>query len=191
MDGPTTQPVLRPLTAETWPALERLFSRPGDQGRCWCMWFRLPGKEWSSTSTARRRAAFGERAATEPSPGIVACSDGEPVGWVAVAPRTEYPRIPRSTVVVHDADVPDCWSVTCFYIHPSNRRAGLASTLLSAAVDHAAAHGARHVEGYPVDTTERVSSSVMFHGSLGLFTRAGFREVGRRNGRPTVRLTLG
>jgi len=154
------------------------------------MWFRLPGREGSTSRTAERRAAFGDRAEAAPSPGIVAYVDGEPVGWVAVAPRAEYPRLRRSTVVVHDPDVPDCWSVTCFYIHPSHRREGLATALLHAAVEHAAAHGAGNVEGYPVDAQQRVSSSVMFHGSLGLFTRAGFKEVGRRNGRPTVRLPI-
>lgn len=155
------------------------------------MWFRVVGKEWSTTRSADRRAAFADRAAVEPSPGLIAYADGEPVGWVAVAPREEHPRIPRSTVIVHDPELPDCWSVTCFYIHPSHRGEGLATTLLAGAVDHAAAHGARHLEGYPVDAPQRVSSSVMFHGSLGLFARAGFEEVGRRNGRPTMRLALG
>jgi GNAT superfamily N-acetyltransferase len=190
MDAPTTEPTVRPLTAETWPEFERLFARRGDQGRCWCMWFRLAGKEWNSTRTAERKAAFAERAAAAPSPGLVAYDDGEPVGWVAVAPRAEHPRIPRSTVIVQDPDVPDCWSVTCFYIRPDHRGRGLATTLLAAAVDHAATHGAQHIEAYPVDAPDPVSSSVMFHGSLGLFTRAGFTEVGRRRGRPTVRLAV-
>ena len=191
MDAPTTEPTIRPLTAKSWPELEQLFARPGDQRGCWCMWFRITGKEWTATRTAERRAAFAERAAAAPSPGLLGYVDGEPVAWVAVAPRAEYPRIPRSTVIAHDPEVPDCWSVTCFYIRPDHRGRGLATALLAAAVDHAAAHGARNVEAYPVDAQERTSSSAMYHGSLGLFTRAGFREVGRRNGRPTVRLTLG
>lgn len=191
MAPPTAEPTVRPLTAETWPDLELLFARPGDQGRCWCMWWRLPGKEWSASRTAERRAALGERAAVEPSPGLLAYDDGEPVGWVAVAPRAEHPRIPRSTAIVYEEDVPDCWSVSCFYIRPDHRRQGISTTLLAAAVDHAARHGARTLEAYPVDAAGRVSSSAMFHGSLSLFTRAGFEEVGRRNGRPTVRLSLG
>jgi hypothetical protein len=35
---------IRPLTAETWPALEDLFGRAGASNGCWCLFWRLgPG----------------------------------------------------------------------------------------------------------------------------------------------------
>ncbi|MPV35449.1 GNAT family N-acetyltransferase [Georgenia subflava] len=190
MARPTTETSIKPLTTATWPDLKDLFARPGDQSRCGCMWFRLTPKEFTATRAAELRETFSERAGTAPSPGLIAYDDGTPVGWVAVAPRLEHPRLRRSTVVVYDDAVPDCWSVSCFYIRPGHRGRGLSTALLAAAVDHAAAHGAAHVEGYPVEPSGRASSSSMFHGSFSLFRRAGFTKVGRRQGRPTVRLTL-
>ncbi|HZI96368.1 MAG TPA: GNAT family N-acetyltransferase, partial [Actinomycetales bacterium] len=85
------------------------------------------------------------------------------------------------------------WAVTCFVVRTGFRRRGLAGALLDAAVAFAREHGARVVEGYPVDVASRtsVSSSELFHGSLTLFTGAGFAEVARHGAAgPVVRLAL-
>ena len=181
---------IRPLTAERWPDLERLFAGRGDQASCWCTWWRLPGKDYERARVAGRREVMTERARRPPAPGLLAYDGDVPVGWVAVAPRPEYPRIPRSAVATYDPSVPGCWAVTCFYVPPGRRGQGLTTALLAAAVEHARAHGARFLEGYPVDRAARGSSSAMYPGALGVFLRAGFGEVGRRRGRPTVRLSL-
>jgi GNAT superfamily N-acetyltransferase len=59
--------------------------------------------------------------------------------------------------------------------------AGLAAALLDAAVALARAGGARAVEGYPVDRAERpgATAAELWHGTVGLFTRAGFTETAR------------
>ena len=44
----------------------------------------------------RRRLAMGKLAGRPHAPGLVAFEDNEPVGWVAVAPRTELARIMAS-----------------------------------------------------------------------------------------------
>jgi GNAT superfamily N-acetyltransferase len=60
------------------------------------------------------------------------------------------------------------------------RGQGLAARLLDAAVDHARTHGARVVEGYPVDTSAgKTSSNDLYHGALSSFVDAGFVEVAR------------
>ena len=50
--------------------------------------------------------------------------DGEPVGWIAVEPRSAYPKLAHSRILkpVDDADV---WSVTCFFVVKQARRQGL------------------------------------------------------------------
>jgi hypothetical protein len=49
------------------------------------------------------------------------------------------------------------------------------------------------LEAYPIDTgEERQPQSTVFTGTLAMFRRVGFTEVGRRaEGRPIVRLSLG
>jgi hypothetical protein len=51
--------------------------------------------------------------------------------------------------------------------------------LLAAAVEHAVAHGAAVVEGYPVHPAQRPKAGPadLYHGTLGLFLAAGFTVV--------------
>jgi GNAT superfamily N-acetyltransferase len=116
--------------------------------------------------------------------------DGEPAGWVAVAPREEYPRLDRSPKLRRVDDQP-VWSITCFTIGRRQRRQGVAAALLDAAVDFARQRGAEVVEAYPIDTAgEKRSSADLYTGTLAMFERAGFEEVARRSGRPIVRRAL-
>ena len=86
------------------------------------------------------------------------------------------------------------WSVTCFVVAPGDRRTGVAGALLAAAVEHAFAHGATVVEGYPVDPAQRTNAGPadLYHGTLGLFLAAGFKVVSDAvpEGRAVVRLTV-
>ncbi len=84
------------------------------------------------------------------------------------------------------------WAVTCFVVRREFRGDGLAIRLLDAAVDHARAHGARVIEGYPVDTDAgKTSSNSLFRGALSSFVDAGFVEVARpKPARPIVSLTV-
>jgi GNAT superfamily N-acetyltransferase len=81
------------------------------------------------------------------------------------------------------------WAIVCFYLDRHHRRSGMASALLEAAVEHAAAKGAQVVEGYPVDARDtRKPSAELFHGTASMFAAAGFEEVARRSPtRPLMR----
>jgi len=62
-------------------------------------------------------------------------------------------------------DLPSCWAIVCFYVERGERRGGVAA-------------GRRH-------------ANEMFVGSVPMFRRAGFEEVGRRSPtRPIVRRVL-
>ena len=88
----------RPLTPGLWPDLERLFGPRGACAGCWCMWPRLTTTEGKVTGEPNR-LAFRAIVKKGPPPGLLAYRDGEPVGWVAIAPRAEYRRFERSRVV--------------------------------------------------------------------------------------------
>jgi GNAT superfamily N-acetyltransferase len=179
------------LTEDTWPALEKLFSANKTVGGCWCTWFMRSRAEsdagWGEGNKAYLRAQVDASARL----GLLAVEDGEPLGWVAVAPRPTYPRLVTSKITRSDAG-PDTWSVTCFFVHRTARGRGLAATLLDAAVDHARSHGAAAVEGHPVDTEgQRRGSGDLYHGTLAMFVAAGFDLVERRSTRRAlVRRTL-
>lgn len=178
---------IHPLTPDRWSDLERLFGERGASSGCWCMWWRIPAKDWEQNAGAANRKAFRGVVTTGPAPGLLAYHDGQPVGWVAVGPRTEYPRLNRSTKLKPFDDLP-AWAVTCFYIDRMYRGTGVAGALLAAAVDHADQAGATVIEGYPIDPGEgRVTNASAFTGVLDMFRAAGFDEITRRGGRPLLR----
>ncbi|GAA4541311.1 GNAT family N-acetyltransferase [Amycolatopsis samaneae] len=180
------------LTGETWPLFERLFGPGGVQGGCWCAFFRLPGPEFKRLGRdGRKEHVRGEADAGRPL-GLLALVDGEPLGWVAVSPRPDNPRLKRSPIAATTvpADV-RVWSVTCFFVHRRGRRRGLGAELLSAAVDFAARGGAEAVEGYPVEVTGKRPGTDLYHGTVKMFLGAGFEVVERRGpGRALVRRWL-
>ena len=177
---------VQPVTAGRWADLERLFGPRGVYG-CWCMWFRLSGREFERRSGAGNKRAMKGLVEEDRIPGLLAYMDGEPVGWVSVAPREEFGRIERSPKLARVDDAP-VWSIVCFYMARGRRGQGIGSALLEAAVDHAASRGATIVEGYPLDPAVRkVTNAEAYHGLVPMFEAAGFTEVARRGGRPIMR----
>lgn len=171
------------LTEDTWPELEKLFSANKTVGGCWCCWFMRPHAEVDANWGEGNKNHLHEKVDEKARLGLLAIEDGEPLGWVAVAPRTTYPRLATSKITRSDSG-PDTWSVTCFFVHRTARRRGLANTLLGAALDFAAEHGASTVEGHPVDTDgQKKGSGDLYHGTLAMFEAAGFTLVERRGTR--------
>ena len=76
----------------------------------------------------------------------------------------------------------------------SDLGSGVGGSLLGAAVDWAAQHGASVLDGHPVDVdglTGTPSPSALFTGTLAMFQRAGFTEIGRTyRTRPVMRHQL-
>lgn len=179
-------PTIRIESATTvpWADVEQTMTGGGDGATCWCQWFMITRKDFSACSRDDLSAMLrDELTAAEVSPGLVAYVDDSAAAWVRVAPRTSQPALGRSRIVKSSAepiDDPDVWAITCFVVRREHRGKGLVHELTSAAVDHAAAHGARVVEAYPYDTDQRpTSNNELFVGSARLFRDAGFREVAR------------
>ncbi len=186
-----------PLSTARWPMLVDLFGTRGDPATCWCQWFRRESAGFRASTPVELRAAL-EREAGAPVPsGVLAVKDSRAIGWVAASPRVGHDRLTRGpglrAVSGADIDDPAVWSVTCFVVRVGHRRQGLSHHLLHAAVDLARDHGARVVEGYPIELAagRRRSSAELYHGVASVFGAAGFLEVGRTSlTRPVVRLTL-
>jgi GNAT superfamily N-acetyltransferase len=181
-------------TSERWDDVVAVFDGPGDPGRCWCQWF-YRGARADRVSADGNRAALEAQVRARP-PGVLGYLAGVPSGWCAVAPRHTYTRLVWSKLLAGTPEEeladPSVWAVTCFVVRRPARGRGLAGPLLAGALDLARRGGARTVEGYPVDTAERTSTSAaLFPGPLPVFLRAGFTEVARpQPARPVVRVTL-
>ncbi|HLF27309.1 MAG TPA: GNAT family N-acetyltransferase [Anaerolineae bacterium] len=177
-----------PLTSERWRDLETLFGPRGAVGGCWCLWWRLKRSEFSQKAGAGNRRMFKQIVKSGAAPGILAYAGGQPIGWVAVAPREAYPVLDRSPTLKRVDDQP-VWSVTCFFVARSYRRQGVTVALLKAAVEYARRRGAQIVEGYPIEPKrESVPDPWVFTGLAAAFRKAGFVEVLRRSEtRPIMR----
>jgi GNAT superfamily N-acetyltransferase len=186
---PTTR--IEDATTVPWDDVVHAFTGGGDGATCWCQWFLVTRKEFGAHSRDEQRAMLRQELAdADTSPGLIAYADDSPAAWVRVAPRTSQPALARSRIVEGSAepiDNEDVWAITCFVVRREHRRKGLATELTSAAVDHAAKHGARVVEAYPIDTAQRkAGNNELFVGSVRLFREAGFQEIARPTGARVV-----
>ena len=182
---------IAPLTPVTWDAVSVLFASGGDPKWCWCQYWRKPGANWTNTTPAENRADLESLVGADPAPGLVAMRDGVALGWVGLGPREAFPRLARSRTLPQLAGA-DVWVINCFVVARKERGRGIGDALLAAAVTYARDHGARLVEGFPVETGgERMPSAGAYTGTRGMFERAGFDEAGpttskATGGRPRV-----
>lgn len=179
---------IRPLTPSRWKDLQALFGPSGACGGCWCMWWRYASqKAYLAAKGAGTRRGFKKVVDAGPPPGLLAYAGGEPVGWCAVAPRSEYPRLANSRVLA-PVDERPVWSVSCFFVRKDWRRRGVTVALLTEAARFVGRRGGDIVEGYPTDPPGKQPEAFVWHGLLSAFEKAGFAEVERRSKhRPIVR----
>ena len=175
---------IQPLAATNWGDLETLFAAKGCSFArgCWCMDYRIgrtPPRPDGISAADFKHNRLRERCAQGPAPGLIAYCEGEPVGWITVAPREDFAALARSRVM-GPVDTTPVWSVVCFVVPSAWRHRGVAGGLLRGAVKHAAQHGARWLEAYPIDKAGPSADNWLWYGTKTMFDRAGFKEVLRR-----------
>ena len=178
---------IHPVTRERWPDMVKLFERRGPRGGhrntpgygCWCMYWRDRSLEHGTP----KKRAMGTLVRAGREPGLLAYDDGEPIGWVSIAPREEFHTLLRSPQYRPRDEDEDVWSIVCFVVDRYAQRQGVASALLEAAVEHARKRGATAVEAYP-----HVSNGSDYMGSVPLYEDAGFARVRDANKRAIYRL---
>ena len=188
--GKMASALVVPATANRWPEMGQVFGpREKDPASCWCQRFRR------HEETDNRGALFREVRESEVPIGLLAYRGQEVVGWTRVVPRSTLPGITENRALVRILDEdPDAWWVSCVVVRREHRGNGIGVTLLKAAVDWAAQHGASVIDGHPADThglAGHASPSAVFTGTLAMFQQAGFTEIGRTyRTRPVVRRVL-
>lgn len=182
-----TDLTFKTLTAGNFVDFERLFGPRGACAGCWCTFWKLRGKAYSDAAGDKAHDMQKIIVESGEIPGLLAYDGDQPVGWIAVEPRSAYPKLAHSRVLVPVDDQP-VWSVTCFFVEKNYRRQGLTVFLLGAAIKHVRSLGGRIVEGYPVDAKDDAPAPFIFTGTASAFRQAGFKEVARNSpARPIFR----
>lgn len=181
-----------PVTVKRWKDLESLFGERGACGGCWCMWWRLSRSEFNKKKGLGNKKALKKIVDSGEIPVILAYAGGEPIGWCSVAPREVFSTLERSRILKRVDEKP-VWSVVCFFVAKPFRRKGVTVALLKASIEYAKRHGAKIVEGYPVDSkTTKTPDVFAYTGLASAFRKAGFVEVLRRSEtRPIMRYLIG
>ena len=181
---------IRPLKRNLWSDFEELFGAKGACGGCWCMFWKLRGKAYDEARGFETRQLHKSIVDSGVSTGLLAYLHGEVVGWVAVEPRSAYPKLAHSRAL-KPVDSQPVWSVTCFFVARKFRRKGITVELLKAAVEHVRMHGGKIVEGYPVDAKKDMPAPFAFTGTASAYRQAGFKEVARNTEtRPIFRFVI-
>ncbi len=172
----------KPLILKRWRDFVNLFSEPGVQHGCWCMWWRLTRDRYRRQYGRGNKAAFKKIVAANRPPGIIAYYNRKPVGWCAVAPREDYASLDRSPVLNRIDDRP-VWSITCFFVSKPFRGRGLNRLLIQAAIAHVRKQGGRIVEAYPVRKVKNLDTIkwALYTGLADTFIRLGFKTVSRKS----------
>ncbi|MFB7176588.1 GNAT family N-acetyltransferase [Streptomyces sp. NPDC056257] len=170
------------MTIEVRPASDfadvRALLGPKSAGAnvCWCLGHRIPSKLDNELRGPARGEYVARLCGAQPPPGVIAYDGDEPVGWAAVAPRSDT-SYARSRTIPHVDDLP-VWSLWCVRVRPGHRKQGISHALIDGAVAFARGHGAPAVEAYPIDNGDaRVDMTMAYAGIRKNFERAGFTHA--------------
>lgn len=172
----------------SWADLEAIFGTTGSPGHCYCQAFKVRDRDWKSLTDQDRRDRLRQQTncgnpRADATTGLVAYLGDEPVGWVALEPRTAYPRLLRTRTPwsgrQEDQQDARVWAVTCFVIRAGYRKRGISYALAAATVEFAREHGARALEAYSMETQPGVEITwgELYRGARQVFAAAGFTEV--------------
>ncbi len=98
--------------------------------------------DYGERTKEQNRALRSELIRSAKANGLVAYRLGRVVGWCHAAPKSELVNVPGAVA-------PDLGAIVCFVVAPDQRRQGIATDLLDAALAHLAKRGMRSVEAYP------------------------------------------
>lgn len=184
---------IHPVDGSRLRDLDELFLTSSTTRGCRCMWFIATSKERHANWGEGNKRAFEELVrASELPVGLLAYSDGLPIGWCATGPRSRYPTAygPRTKILKGTRDPGEddsVWLVPCFFVRVGYRGAGTTRALLNAAAELAGANSAVAIEGFPVVGKK----STKYLGTEKLFEECGFSCIDRpMPGRAVMRREL-
>lgn len=82
-----------PLTPDRWDDFEQLFGPNGACFGCWCAWFLMTNKEFTTSKKEGHKELMRTLVQSGVEPGIIAYADGKPAGWVALLQSSQVSDI--------------------------------------------------------------------------------------------------
>ena len=151
--------------------------------KCFCM-ERLV-KNYDSRTKEQNRAERSQLILSARANGLVAYRLGRVVGWCHAAPKTEL-------LSVEGEKDPKVGAIVGFVVAPDQRRQGVATTLLDAALEHLRKRGMTSAEAYPflgeIDPARWAQSNYV--GPLSMYVKAGFEVAEKHDDNAVVRMRL-
>jgi ribosomal protein S18 acetylase RimI-like enzyme len=151
--------------------------------KCFCM-ERLVD-DYASRTKQQNREARSELIRSAKANGLVAYRLGRVVGWCHAAPKHEL-------LNVEGEKDPKVGAIVCFVVAPDQRRQGVATTLLEAALEHLRKRGMTAAEAYPflgeIDLAHW--SQINYVGPLSMYVKAGFEVAEKHGDYAVVRMPL-
>lgn len=179
------------LGPTTWDAFAELVERHnGVWGGCWCTWFhaeKVPdGGGPAGARDLKRQLVLDGRAHA-----ALVFDGDEAVAWCQFGPPCELPNIYHRKEYEAAADVVPDYRLTCLFVGKGYRRKGIAAVAVRGALELIADAGGGTVEAYPQDTQGRkLSASLLYNGTRGLFESLGFDYVRQKGKGHTVMRTF-
>jgi len=151
--------------------------------RCFCM-ERLV-EDYDTRTKQQNRASRSELILSAKANGLVAYRLGRVVGWCHAAPKNEL-------VNVEGEKDPKVGAIVCFVVAPDQRRQGVATTLLDAALEHLRKRGMTAAEAYPFlgEIEPARWAQINYVGPLAMYVKAGFEVAEKHEDYAVVRMPL-
>ncbi len=186
-----------PANQASWEDIQAVFGQSDYPSRCLCQRFKVEGWIWRDSTQEERTGRLWQQTfcgdpEAQSTSGLLAYLDDEPVGWVAVEPRTAYPNLSKRIVAWsgrnEDKGDDSVWAVTCFVVRKGYRGRGLTYHLAQATIDHARGRGARALEAYAMITEpgKEITWGELHVGARQVFEAAGFQQVSHPTKRRVV-----
>jgi GNAT superfamily N-acetyltransferase len=154
---------------------------------CYCIETHMSESDAAVRTAAENRRDMTELIQSGSVTALLAFVDGKPVGWCNYGQSTHLAGLVRR----FGLEAPDhagVGSVACFVIAAPYRKHGVASELLTAAIDRLRASGLRAVEAYPSRTEDSAQGN--YRGPLEMYMRAGFTPYRETERHVIVRKSL-
>ena len=181
------QPVIRPLSPDTWDAFADLVERHnGIFGGCWCIYFHPDCAERGQSAQGNRELKKQLVSGGQAHAALVMIGD-EAVAWAEYGTPAELPNIHHRKQYLAEADLEPDYRITCIFVDKRYRRNGFARVALDGALAQIAEAGGGVVEGYPHEIGEkRMNNSFVYNGTRTMYEDAGFEFIRSKGLRNTV-----